>query len=102
MDNRTEMIKQLILLKYKSFREFAKSIDMPQSTLMSALNNDIGGMSINNFIKICHALGVSADDLAFERYDNILTPELQELVNNAKHLSTEQLQKLIEFINSVK
>ena len=101
MDSRTEMLKNLILIKYKSYREFAKTINMPQSTLMSALNNGIGGTSIDNVIKMCHALGITADDLAFERFDNILTPELQELINNAKHLTSEQLNKLNEFINTL-
>lgn len=102
LDTRTEMLKNLILVKYKSYREFAKIINMPQSTLMSALNNGIGGTSIDNVIKMCHALGITADDLAYERFDNILTPELQELINNAKHLTSEQLNKLNDFINTLK
>ena len=102
MDNRAEMLKFLILLKYKSYSEFAKLINMPQSTLISALNNDIDDMSINDFVKICYFLEISTDDLAFERFDNILTPEFQELVDNAKHLSPDQLESINIFIDNMK
>ncbi len=59
---REEYLKALIK-EYGSQREFAKYVGIPHSTLFSILKN-VGGASIDNIIKICKGLGISADDLA--------------------------------------
>lgn len=59
-----EKLKELILDRYKSIREFTQSIDMPYSTLDSVLKRGIGNSSVTNIIKICKALKISADGLA--------------------------------------
>lgn len=102
MDKETELIKNLILVKYKSIRQFAETINIPHTTIHTALKKGIGGTAVETVIKMCNGLGITIDDLINEHFDNILTSELQELVNNAKHLSPEQLQKLNEFINTIK
>lgn len=102
MDKETELIKNLILVKYKSIRKFSEAINVPHTTIHTALNKGIGGTAVETVIKMCNGLGITIDDLIKERFDNILTPELQELISNAKHLTPEQLYKLNDFINTLK
>lgn len=59
-----EKLKELILQRYHSIREFTISIDMPNSTLESILSRGVDKASVTNVIKICKALGISADALA--------------------------------------
>lgn len=59
-----EKLKELILSKYKSIREFIQEIDMPYTTIDSMFRRGIGNSSVSNVIKICKALGISADALA--------------------------------------
>lgn len=57
-------LKELILSKYKSVRDFSISIEMPYSTIDSIFKRGVANASITNIIKICETLCISADDLA--------------------------------------
>ena len=89
-----EMLKELILNRYNSIREFAISIDMPNTTLDSIFRRGIGNSSVINIIKICKALNISADALADGEiltkgtYDpsNTNTLEVNEILNNTKNI----------------
>ena len=59
-----DKLKELILKRYHSVREFTISIDMPYTTMDSIFRRGIGNSSVSNVIKICKALGISADGLA--------------------------------------
>ena len=59
-----EKVKNLILGRFKSLREFSIEYDIPYTTLKSMLVRGIGNSSVTNVIKICRALGISADALA--------------------------------------
>jgi hypothetical protein len=59
-----EKLKDLILSRYKSIREFVLKIDMPYTTIDSIFRRGIGNSSVANIIKICKALSISADALA--------------------------------------
>lgn len=56
-------LKELILSRYKSIREFTQVIGMPQSSFDSILKRGVSNSSITNVVKICKALGISADEL---------------------------------------
>ena len=58
MDEFTMLIKNEIKRQYKSVRQFAAAIDVPQSTIISALRKGIGGTSFDTVVKICTALGI--------------------------------------------
>lgn len=102
MEKQTELLRHLIELKFKSIREFARAIDVPQTTIHTALKRGIGGTAVETVIKMCNGVGISIDDLLNENFNRLLSPELQALVDNAKHLSPEQLTKLNEFIDTLK
>lgn len=59
-----EKLKDFILMRYHSIREFTIAIDIPYTTLDSIFRRGIGNSGVNNVIKICKALGISTDALA--------------------------------------
>ncbi len=61
--NRETKLRNMILDRYTSLRQFAIEADIPYSTLMTLLSRDIGGASFDVIIKICKQLEV--DPLEF-------------------------------------
>lgn len=59
-----DKLKELILKRYHSVREFTIANDIPYTTIHSIFKRGIGNSSVSNIIKICKALGISADALA--------------------------------------
>lgn len=116
---REEYLKARIK-EFGSQREFAKFVGIPHSTLFSILKN-VGGASIDNILKICKGLGISADDLAEMEgvedtpngyYTNNETAEFAEylrtrpnarlLFSAAKDISKEDMEKAVEYIEFLK
>lgn len=64
MESAEERLKELILTKYKSIREFTNSIDMPYSTFDSILKRGISNSNITNVLRISNALGIDTEELA--------------------------------------
>lgn len=56
--DKTKKLKNIILNKYSSIREFARVAEIPSTTLTSALDKDIGGMAVDRVIKICEILNI--------------------------------------------
>lgn len=59
-----DKLKDLILKRYHSIREFALTFEIPYSTIDSIFRRGVGNSSVSNIIKICKALGISVDALA--------------------------------------
>lgn len=81
---REEFVKQKIKESGYNMKEFAKEIDMPYTTLLSIVNNSIGGAALDNVFKICSKLGIPAD---------ILDNPTQELILKEKDF-VDKYQKL--------
>ena len=64
-----DLLKELILSKYKSVREFTTHLEMPYSTLDSIFKRGVRKASVDNIIKICDSLGISADALVVGRIE---------------------------------
>lgn len=60
--NREQKLRNLILDRYPSLRQFAIETDIPYSTLMTLLSRDVGGASFDVIIKICKQLDVDPMD----------------------------------------
>lgn len=58
-----EKLKELIIEKYGSVRQFAIKIDMPYTTVDTILKRGINNSNIGNVIKICKSLNISVDKL---------------------------------------
>ena len=56
-----EKIKNKIIEKYGSIRQFALKIDVPYTTVDSILKRGIDNSNVNNAIKVFKALGLSID-----------------------------------------
>ena len=52
MDNLTRIVKTEISRQYKSVRQFAFAVNIPLSTINSALHNGIGGSSFDTVVQI--------------------------------------------------
>ena len=59
-----EKLKNFILKRYHSVREFTIQHNIPYTTMDSIFRRGIGNSSVTNIIKICKALNISADALA--------------------------------------
>ena len=60
MDNLTKLVRDEITRQYRSVRQFAFAVDIPLSTINSALYNGVGGSSFDTVMRICKILGIKA------------------------------------------
>ncbi len=65
--SREQRLRNLILDKYPSLRQFSVEADIPYSTLMTLLSRDIGGASFDTVIKICQTLDVEPEEFYLEK-----------------------------------
>lgn len=56
-------LKELIVDKYGSVRQFSLKIDIPYTTVDSILKRGIDNSNVGNVIKMCKALNISIDNL---------------------------------------
>ena len=61
--NREQKLRNLILDRYPSLRQFAIEADIPYSTLMTLLSRDVGSASFDVIIKICKQLDIDPMDI---------------------------------------
>lgn len=61
--SREQKLRNLILDRYISLRQFAKEADIPYSTLMTLLSRDIGSASFDTVIQICKKLNIDPNDI---------------------------------------
>ena len=59
---KAEVLKRVILSQYKIVRQFAVEMDIPYSTLVTALERGIEGMAYSTVIRICDVLGLNPVD----------------------------------------
>lgn len=62
--SREQMLRNLILDKFTSLRQFALEADIPYSSLMTVLSRGIGGASFDMVMQICSKLGIDPSQLA--------------------------------------
>lgn len=86
-----EKLKEFILSRYNSIREFTIDADIPYTTLDSIFKRGINNSSISNVLKICKVLRISVDALAdgeiVPRGENDLSPvkDVNQIVNDVKY-----------------
>lgn len=88
-----ERVKELILLRYSTVKDFSKKVGLSYSTVDSILRRGVANSSISNVIKICKELGISVDELA----DGKIVPV--DMVLQDKKPMTE-LKDIITFTRS--
>lgn len=63
--NRELKLRNMILDKYTSLRQFAIKADIPYSTLITILLRGIGGASFDMIMKICNKLEIDPVELFY-------------------------------------
>ena len=96
MDNLTRIIREEIGKQYKSVRQFAFAVDVPLSTVNSALHNGVGGSSFDTVLRLCKVLGIKAigDDAAFYLTDDTekLLTQYAKLDDYGRHTISAVMQ----------
>ena len=82
-----EKLKQFILTRYNSIREFSIEAEIPNSTMASILSRSIDNASIGNIMLICETLNISVDALARHEIELIRpkhkhSKELDTIIND--------------------
>lgn len=106
--DKTKKLKNIILDRYGSIREFSKIVGIPSTTLTTALDKGIGGMAVDRVIKICEVLDI--DVKTFEplnlKYKEVKlsknADEILENYNKLNKLGKKEAAKRVEeltFIN---
>ncbi|HBB27655.1 MAG TPA: hypothetical protein DC000_00095 [Clostridiales bacterium] len=91
--DKSEKLKSAILSEYKSIREFSKVVDIPNSTIVSALEKGIGGMAVDKMIKICDVLNLDIKTLDKKEVETIAASKKNEIID----WTDEDLQDIEDF-----
>ena len=95
-----EKLKELILSRYRSIREFTQAIDMPYSTFDTILKRGIDNSSVTNVIKVCKELSISADALAAGKIVPVaLMVQSTEDASDLEEILNEMKSKIITYDN---
>ena len=96
IDNLTKLVRDEISRQYRSMRQFAFSVDIPLSTINSALHNGVGGSSFDTVMRICKILGIKAmsDDAALYLTDDTerLLTQYAKLDDYGRHTISSVMQ----------
>ncbi|MBR7045863.1 MAG: helix-turn-helix transcriptional regulator [Lachnospiraceae bacterium] len=99
--NKTLVLKAVILQRYRSVRQFAGVMDIPYSTLVTALERGIEGMAYSTVIRMCEALELNPVDFSpLEESDGlsgqIITRKVMEKYNK---LNRAGRRKVLEYMD---
>ena len=75
---KAEVLKKEILRQYRSVRQFAIEMNIPYSTLVTALDRGIDGMAYGTVIKMCDKLRLNPVDFSSLERDASLGAVLLE------------------------
>ena len=75
---KAEILKREILRQYRSVRQFALEMNIPYSTLVTALERGIEGMAYGTVIKMCDKLSLNPVDFSSLERDASLGAQLLE------------------------
>lgn len=75
---KAEVLKQEILKQYKSVRQFAIDMDIPYSTLVTALDRGIEGMAYGTVIRMCDKLSLNPVDFSSLEKGEVLGEKILE------------------------
>lgn len=92
-----DRLRNYILSKYRSLREFSQKIDMPYSTINTIMKRGIDNSSVNNIIKICQALNISTDDLVNGKIVPVATDPVEAI--SIESILEETKQKILNADN---
>ncbi|MBR5578548.1 MAG: transcriptional regulator [Lachnospiraceae bacterium] len=75
---KAEILKKEILTQYRSLRQFAIEMEIPYSTLVTALERGIEGMAYGTVIRMCDKLKLNPIDFTSLERDTSVSEQLLE------------------------
>ena len=98
--NKAEVLKNEILRQYRSLRQFAMEMNIPYSTLVTALERGIEGMAYGTVIRMCDKLSLNPVDFSSLERDASLGEKLLEnrVMQNYIKLNQEGRDKILELM----
>ena len=87
--NVEERLKELIIKKYGTMKDFTDHIGIPNSTFANILRRGVQNANVLTIIKICQALEISTDDLAEGRIvplkrKSAKPTKIEDIIENTK------------------
>lgn len=95
-----ERIKNIRISKKLSARQLAIKCNVSPAQI-SMIENGSANPSLDLLERICYILDISLSEF-FSDKTSTQSPELIRLIKTTKELSTEQIDKLVDFVNSMK
>ena len=98
---KAEILKKEILGQYRSVRQFALEMNIPYSTLVTALERGIEGMAYGTVIKMCDKLSLNPVDFSSLERDASLGAQLLEnrVMQNYVKLNQAGRDKVLELMD---
>lgn len=75
---KAEILKKEILTQFRSLRQFAIEMEIPYSTLVTALERGIEGMAYGTVIRMCNRLRLNPIDFTSLERDTSISEQLLE------------------------
>lgn len=100
---KAEILKAEILKQYKSVRQFAIEMELPYSTLVTALDRGIEGMAYGTVIRICDKLSLNPVDFSSLEKGEDLGQKLLEnrVMQYYVHLNKKGRKKVLEMMEDM-
>lgn len=97
---KSSILKKEILNQYKSVRQFAIQVDIPYSTLVTAIDRGIEGMAYGTVIRMCNKLGLNPIDFTSLERDTNISEQLLEnrVMQNYMKLNHEGRDKILDIM----
>ena len=98
---KAEILKKEILRQYRSVRQFAMEMNIPYSTLVTALERGIEGMAYGTVIKMCDKLSLNPVEFSSLERDASLGAQLLEnrVMQNYVKLNQTGRDKILELMD---
>ena len=87
---KAEILKKEILNRYRSVRQFALEMNIPYSTLVTALERGIDGMAYGTVIRICDKLNLNPVDFTVLEEGTVLSEHILENQVMAAYMNLNQ------------
>ena len=97
----TEALKKAILSQYKSVRQFSAVMEIPYSTLVTALERGIDGMAYATVIRMCDTLSLNPIDFTpldegNDLSSQIATKKVMEKYNALNKSGRKKVMEILE------
>lgn len=99
--SKAEILKSEILSQYKSVRQFSTKMNIPYSTLVTALDRGIEGMAYDTVIRICTELSLNPVDFTPLDEGNDLSQQLatKRVMTSFNRLNKAGRKKILDFLD---